>query len=80
MQPARSAVYGGVLDIGVLGVHAGSHAILDLVRDHDVRVHIHGNIHADFGRSGRHCNVASGGRHQAMVIDPQAMRAKLVRG
>jgi Icc-related predicted phosphoesterase len=59
----------GVLDVGILDRHAGSAAILELVRTRNVRAHIHGHIHGQFGREGRHFNVAAGGRHLAMVID-----------
>jgi len=65
----------GILDVGVLDQHAGSQAILDLVRDNNVRAHIHGHIHAHFGRVGPHFNVASGGRYRAMLIDLETSKA-----
>lgn len=65
----------GVLDIGVLDIHAGSYSILDLVRHRGVRAHVHGHIHQCFGRAGCHFNVASGGARRAMIIDPEALSA-----
>jgi Icc-related predicted phosphoesterase len=59
----------GVLDLGIMDVHAGSESILNLVQSRSVHAHIHGHIHRSFGRSGRHFNVAAGGRRRAMVID-----------
>lgn len=52
----------GVLDLGVMGEHAGSPSIGAACERHDVQVHVHGHVHDGFGRSGRHFNVASGGR------------------
>jgi Icc-related predicted phosphoesterase len=63
----------GVLDVGLLDLHAGSQAILDLVRSRDVRAHIHGHMHYGFGRVGRHFNVASGGKRRAMIIDLESL-------
>lgn len=59
----------GLLDIGVLGWSAGSTSILQVVRERDVLAHIHGHIHACFGRSGRHFNVAAAGSCRGMWID-----------
>ena len=70
----------GVQDIGVLDVHAGSQAILDVVTDKNVRAHIHGHIHENFGRLGRHFNVAAAGRHRAMMIDLETMDSTILRG
>jgi Icc-related predicted phosphoesterase len=69
----------GVLDIGVLDVHAGSYSILDLVRHRGVRAHVHGHIHQCFGRAGCHFNVASGGTRRAMIIDPKTLNATVER-
>ncbi len=65
----------GILDVGVLERHAGSQAILELVRDRNARAHIHGHVHRGFGRAGRHFNVASGGRCRAMVIGLESLTA-----
>ena len=70
----------GVLDIGVLDIHAGSLSILDMVRNRGVRAHIHGHIHRCFGRAGRHFNVASGGRCRAMLIDLETLDATVEKG
>jgi Icc-related predicted phosphoesterase len=67
----------GVLDEGIMNLHAGSQSVLDLVRDRDVHAHIHGHIHRSFGRSGRHFNVAAGGHCRAMVIDLQTLEATI---
>jgi Icc-related predicted phosphoesterase len=42
----------GVLDTTMLGTHAGSSSILELVNGCNLRAHIHGHIHAWFGREG----------------------------
>jgi Icc-related predicted phosphoesterase len=65
----------GVLDTGIQDIHAGSRSIQDVVRDCDVRAHIHGHIHGCFGRSGRHFNVAAGGQCRAMVINLETLEA-----
>lgn len=70
----------GVLDTGILDIHAGSRSILDLVRDRAVHAHIHGHIHGCFGRSGRHFNVAAGGQCRAMLIDLETLEAATEQG
>jgi Icc-related predicted phosphoesterase len=70
----------GVLDIGITDVHAGSQAILELVRGRNVRAHLHGHIHEQFGREGRHFNVASSGRQRAMIIDLDTMTVTVEQG
>ena len=69
----------GILDQGIMDLNAGSQSILDLVRDRDVRAHIHGHIHRSFGRSGRHFNVAAGGQCRAMLIDLETLEATIVQ-
>ena len=68
----------GVLDIGILKRRAGSHAILNLVQNHSIRIHIHGHTHQCFGRMGCHFNVASAGKCRAMLIDPETLVAATV--
>jgi Icc-related predicted phosphoesterase len=69
----------GVLDVGVLGEHAGSPAILAAVRERAVRVHIHGHIHDYFGYQGPHFNVSSGGRiMRGMVIDLETLEHRVI--
>jgi Icc-related predicted phosphoesterase len=63
----------GVLDTGIQDIPLGSRSLRELVRDCDVRAHIHGHIHSCFGRSGRHFNVASGGQCRAMLIDLETL-------
>ncbi len=70
----------GVLDLGLFDSHAGSQAILDLVRDRQVRAHVHGHVHEQFGRQDRHFNVASGGRRRAMLIDLETLVANVEDG
>ena len=65
----------GVLDSGILDIHTGSLAILDLVRNRGVRAHVHGHIHECFGRMDCHFNVASGGKCRAMIIDSETLDA-----
>jgi len=59
----------GVLDIGVMGMSAGSESIKGLVDRKKPQVHIHGHIHGEFGVRGRHFNVAAAGHKRAMLID-----------
>jgi uncharacterized protein len=68
----------GRLDLTVLGTHAGSQAILEFVERTDIRAHVHGHIHSGFGRDGRHFNVASIDRGQAMLIDLDRMSHRVV--
>lgn len=65
----------GVLDTDIQDNPAGSRSIQELVRDCDVRAHIHGHIHSCLGRSGRHFNVASGVQCRAMLIDLETLDA-----
>ena len=39
---------------------------------------IHGHIHGEFGRYGRHFNVASAGGKRAMVIDLMTMEHRVI--
>jgi Icc-related predicted phosphoesterase len=73
-SPARD-----VLDVGMLGMHAGSESIRDLVRRRRPRLHIHGHIHQQFGRDGCHFNVASAGERRAMLIDTETMEHEILR-
>lgn len=59
----------GILDRGILDRPAGSRALSELTSRRAFRVHVHGHIHREFGRHGRHFNVASGGQKRAMIID-----------
>ena len=68
----------GVLDTGILNLHAGSRSILNLVDNRNVCAHIHGHIHECFGRVGRHFNVASAEKCRAMIIDPETLVAATV--
>ena len=61
----------GIMDRGILDRHAGSLALSELAN-------IHGHIHSEFGRQGRHFNVASGGQKRAMIIDVLTMRHKVL--
>jgi len=63
----------GVLDRGVLDRRAGSIALAELLSRCPFRAHIHGHIHRDFGREGRHFNVASARHRRAMLIDVSTM-------
>ena len=69
----------GVLDEGLMDLHAGSQSILNLVRDRDIHAHIHGHIHRRFGRSGRHFNVAAGSCRRAMLIDLETLEATVLQ-
>lgn len=68
----------GVLDLGVLDRHAGSASIRAAVERRSVRAHIHGHIHACFGREGRHFNVASSGEMRAMVLEVATLKHEMI--
>jgi Icc-related predicted phosphoesterase len=70
----------GVLDRVRGGQHVGSMALRDFLERTAPRVHIHGHIHGEFGRKGRHFNVSSAGRKRAMVIDLVTMEHEVVGG
>jgi len=63
----------GVLDTTVLGTSAGSTSVFEFIQRYRIRVHVHGHIHACFGREGRHFNVAAGDKMRAMLIDIETM-------
>jgi len=68
----------GILDAGILGLHAGSTSLLDLVERRRPRLHIHGHVHSKFGRQGRHFNVAAGRHRRAVCIDLEHLEAETV--
>lgn len=68
----------GFLDLTMLQTHAGSASILDFIERKGVRAHIHGHIHAGFGRKGRHFNVAVLPSAKAMLIDLDQMTHRTV--
>jgi len=68
----------GALDRVRDGRHVGSKVLRDFVERTAPRAHIHGHIHGEFGRDGRHFNVASAGRKRAMVIDLDTMEHRVV--
>ena len=70
----------GVLDVGVLDEPVGSTSLAELVERRSPRAHVHGHVHHQFGRMGRHFNVASGGRKRAMLIDIETMEHEVVTG
>ena len=63
----------GYLDSGF-----GLPAIRDLVRTRPYFIHIHGHSHRNFGKDGRHFNVASAGQKRAMVIDLKAQTCEFL--
>jgi len=70
----------GVMDNGILDIHAGSQSILELINRRRVYAHIHGHIHRCFGRSGRHFNVAAGGQWRAMIVDLATLDSRVEQG
>ena len=70
----------GALDLGVLDESIGSRSLADLVERRSPRAHVHGHVHHQFGRTGRHFNVASGGKKRAMLIDLETMEHAVVTG
>jgi uncharacterized protein len=69
----------GILDSTLLGP-AGSAALRDIIERQPIRAHIHGHIHACFGRHERHFNVAAGRKRRAMLIDLDTMVHDIVDG
>lgn len=63
----------GILDPGFADVQIGSRSLRQLFDSTPFLAHIHGHSHGGFGRSGKHFNVASGGRRRAMVLDTESM-------
>jgi Icc-related predicted phosphoesterase len=59
----------GILDIGILDRHAGSDSIGDVIDRRNPIAHIHGHIHSQFGRSGKHFNVAAAGTGSLTMIE-----------
>ena len=68
----------GVLDVGVMDLHAGSVSIKDLIERRSPLMHIHGHIHQEFGICGRHFNVAAGGHKRAVLIRTDSMDHQVV--
>jgi Icc-related predicted phosphoesterase len=68
----------GVLDVGVMDLHAGSLSIKDLIERRSPLLHIHGHIHQEFGVCGRHFNVAAGGHKRAVLISTDTMEHQVV--
>lgn len=66
----------GILDVGILGLHAGSTSLRDLVENRRPRVHVHGHVHSQFGRDGRHFNVAAERHRRAVRIDLETLEAE----
>jgi Icc-related predicted phosphoesterase len=68
----------GVLEVGILGVPAGSPAILSAVAEAKVRAHIHGHIHGSLGVHGCHYNVAASGRSRAVLLDVDLLESAVL--
>ena len=78
-EPSSSCVY-RALDVGLLDEPVGSTSLADLVERRSPRAHVHGHVHHQFGRTGRHFNVASGGLKRAMLINLETMEHEVVTG
>lgn len=68
----------GTLDRIFSGEHVGSESLREFLKRTTPRAHVHGHIHREFGRSGRHFNVASAGRKRAMLIDLKTMTNEII--
>jgi Icc-related predicted phosphoesterase len=68
----------GILDLGILGLPAGSLSIKELVEERNPLLHIHGHIHEEFGVRGRHFNVAAAGHKRAFLIDTDTMEHQVL--
>jgi len=69
----------GTLDRGILDQCSGSTSLRDLIKRSAPQIHVHGHIHQDFGRIGRHFNVASAGKKRAMLIDLNTLKHKVFK-
>lgn len=69
----------GILDMGTLGLHAGSESLWRLMERRPIRAHIHGHIHEAFGCSDNHFNVASAGEKRCMIIDLSNMKHEIIQ-
>ena len=58
-----------ILDVGILDRHAGSTSIAAVIQRRNPVAHIHGHIHSEFGRSGKHFNVAAAGTGNMTLIE-----------
>ncbi len=67
----------GSLDVS-FNENVGSRAVAALLERRQVLAHIHGHIHAQFGRVGNHFNVASAGLSRAMLIDLAALHHAVI--
>ena len=70
----------GILDVGMLGLRAGSKSILELVKNRNPQLHIHGHIHEEFGVQGRHFNVAAAGHKRAVLIEADTLEHQVLHG
>jgi len=68
----------GVRDLGILDRHAGSTSIADVIERRNPVAHIHGHIHSQFGRSGRHFNVAAAGTGRLTMIDVSTLACRVL--
>jgi Icc-related predicted phosphoesterase len=70
----------GALDFTWLERHAGSVSLKDLIEHKSPLLHIHGHIHREFGRQGRHLNVAASGQKRAILIDTDTLKHQVLSG
>ncbi len=56
----------------LLGVPDGFETVEKAMHTRSFLIHIHGHSHSNFGKDGRHFNVASAAQKRAMVIDLEA--------
>ena len=68
----------GVLDIGILDRHAGSTSIGTVIERRNPVAHIHGHIHSQFGRSGKHFNVAAAGTGSLTLIEVPTLAERVL--
>jgi len=68
----------GILDLGILDRHAGSPSIGDVIDRRNPLAHIHGHIHSQFGRSGRHFNVAAADHGRLSMIDVPSLAYRVL--
>ena len=70
----------GVLDRVQEVEHAGSRSLLDFIHSRRPRVHLHGHIHAQAGRQGRHWNLAAYRHKRAVLIDLETLEDEILEG
>ncbi len=69
----------GILDRVYGGQHVGSRSLAALLEHKPFLAHLHGHIHEDFGRDGKHFNVAAAAQRRAVLIELPSLEHRVFR-